>query len=701
MEPDASAAVSSVAAFAPAYDFSAPRCREHKALCLAWLYEVLRELPYVGLLLLKWSCIMNNIATPGALHLRNDESNSLALMLFGVPAVTYREQPLELARRQTRALLYRLGATMESVARETLTALFWPDTDYGTARRNLARVLNLVRAELPYPDLLDASPTSVTLNRELAWSDSSAMLQLCGSNDFTDCAEGINLYRGEFLSGFVLRDNAEFDSWQFSVQHQMERICLQTLDKLIKHRTDCGDLWSAICFGRRYLEIDSLAERVHRQLVTLYASVGERALAIQQFEECVMVLDRELGVDPLPETRAAFMAATGTDVPSTILIASGGPEWHTLPSLDLPLIGRKQAMQQLRDATARLANGGFIFIVGEPGAGKSRLLKEFATDQDGLVLAGHSHAGKEIVPYHPIIEALRQAFASPLFGQHVPTVWLAEVERLLPEISTRFPATLQPVDSDLHQGQARLSEALVQILHALSTHRQVWLCLDDLQWADESTLAWLQYAATRFRRSRICVVATTRKEDMATLAPLQRCLQREGLMATIELEPLTANAVADVLQAVKPPGVPNLTTVALIHQATGGNTFFVLELVRELLAMNALEQPPATMPLPFSVEATIQRRTDRLSSTSRQVLEAAAVLSPHLDFHLLGSVTGRSEMEVADGLDELLRSQMLCVTESGIAFRHDLAKIAVYRTLKDWRKNLLHERAAQALAQAN
>jgi DNA-binding SARP family transcriptional activator len=644
---------------------------------------------------------MNFIAPPDAHCLRPAESNSLSLTLFGVPAVTYREQPVELVRRQTRALLYRLGTTMEPLAREALAAMFWPDTDDGTARRNLARVLNLLRSELPCSDLLYISPASVALNRELACSDTTDLLQLCNSKDFTACAEGVNLYRGQFLSGFVLRDNAEFDSWQSSVQHQLERICLQTLDKLIQHRTDCGDFWSAIRFGRRYLEIDSLAERIHRQLIILYASVGERALAVQQFEECVMVLDRELGVDPLPETRAAFKAATETEVPSTILISSGAPDWHTLPSLNLPLIGRKQPMQQLRDAADRLSNGGFIFIVGEPGAGKSRLLKEFATERDALVLTGHSHIGNEAVPYHPIVEALRQAFASPLFGQHVAAVWLAEVERLLPEINTRFPSIPQSIGSDLHQGRARLSEALVQIFHALSTRRQVLLCLDDLQWADNATLGWLQYAATRFRRSRICVLATSRWEDMSTLAPLQRSLKRDGLMTIIQLEPLTVDATADVLQAAKPPVMRNLAIAARIHRATGGNAFFVLELVRELLEIDALEDPPEPMPLPFSIEETIQRRISRLNLIAKHVLEAAAVLGSHLNFHLLQSVTRHSNMEVADGLDELLRVQVLCVTETGITFQHDLARVTVDRTLTDWRKELLHKRVAEALGYVN
>jgi predicted ATPase len=85
-----------------------------------------------------------------------------------------------------------------------------------------------------------------------------------------------------------------------------------------------------------------------------------------------------------------------------------------------------------------------------------------------------------------------------------------------------------------------------------------------------------------------------------------------------------------------------------IHGATGGNAFFVLETIRDLLENDLLVSPPADLPLPD----TVQRRLDRLSPVARQVLEAAAVLSPDLRFELLQETAGRSAHELADGFDE-------------------------------------------------
>jgi DNA-binding SARP family transcriptional activator len=641
---------------------------------------------------------MNCTASPDACTMRHSQSLPFALALFGLPEFTHCGQPVEIARRQTRALLYRLGATLKPIPRETLCAMFWPDTDDGTAHRNLARLLNLLRSELPQAGILDASSTAVALNPDLVWSDANTMANLHRRNQPGADAEAAALYRGPFLSGFTLRNNVEFDSWQSATNEQLQRLYLTTLARLIVHNTEIGDLRSAIGFARRYLEIDCLAEAVHRQLITLYSLAGERFLAVRQFEECRSVLARELGVEPLPETQAACQAAVN-GAGAVALAASAPPvAWHTLPSLNLPLIGREPVLQQLSNSYTRLSRGGFIFIYGEPGTGLSRLLQAFATQQDAFVLAGHSHIGAQTLPYYPLLEMLRQGLASPFFGQGVQPFWLAEAACQLPDVRIRYP-NLPPIDGKPRQGQVRFFEAMVQILLGFAERRQVLLCFDDLHWADDATLEWLLYAADRLRLRRVCVVATCRAQEGMALASLQRTLRRDGRMATVPLEPLSVDSVAAVLREVKRPDPQDPITASRIHRATGGNTFFVLEVVRELAELGLLENPPDPLPLPSSVQETLHRRFGRLSTVAKQVLEAAAVLGADLDFRLVQLTTGREELEVADGVDELLRHQMLASTEQGIALQHDLVRQFVYGELSEWRRRLLHGRAADALVQ--
>ena len=107
----------------------------------------------------------------------------------------------------------------------------------------------------------------------------------------------------------------------------------------------------------------------------MHGASGDRGAAARQFEQCALILERELGVRPLPETRAAYEAA----IAAQPVQQPARPRWAVLPSLTLPLVGREEAWQALAEAHGRLRVGGLILISGEPGVGKSRLMREFAT----------------------------------------------------------------------------------------------------------------------------------------------------------------------------------------------------------------------------------------------------------------------------------------------------------------------------------
>ncbi|MDX1522087.1 MAG: BTAD domain-containing putative transcriptional regulator, partial [Anaerolineae bacterium] len=315
-------------------------------------------------------------------------AQTFQLLLLGLPEIAWRDQSFALARRQARALLYYLANELQPVPRDRLIFLLWPDTPDGTARRNLTRLLSYLRNVLPHSDLLVTNKAGVALNPELVTSDAAQFGDLCAAEDVTGWETAISLYRGRFLDGFALPDSPEFDQWLSQAQRQYERTYLKMLHKLVTTKIKNRDHSAAIQYAQKYLATDDLAEAIHRQLITLYAATGNRSAALRQYEQCAIILERELGVPPLPETRAAYEAArNGTQPPPSP--ARPKPAWTILPGLDLPLIGRDEAWNALVDAYRRYQRGGVIFISGEAGVGKSRLMQEFATAQSGLVLTGN------------------------------------------------------------------------------------------------------------------------------------------------------------------------------------------------------------------------------------------------------------------------------------------------------------------------
>lgn len=625
------------------------------------------------------------------------EVEKLYLQLLGPPQIFWQERPLTISRRQARAALYRLAADLQPVSREQLAFLFWSDVPEAAAKRNLNRLLSYLRQALPRPDCLLVTRSSVQVNQNAVSTDCHFLTLPASAAEDEPAARAIDHYQGSFLAGFSLPDAAEFENWRSQTAVRLEQRYLDILQQLLKQKQAAGDLSAAIEYGRRYLVVDELAEEVHRQLITLYGQTDERAAVSRQFEQCSLILERELGVSPLPETRAAYEAARDGSQP-TRLLGKPEPVWATISSLDLPLFGRETEWEALSRAYGRLHTGGVLFISGEPGMGKSRLMQEFATSRPGLVLSGNNQAGGSGFPYQPLIQALRQALPLRTYWENIMPIWLAELSRLMPELHDHYPDLPSAVDVEPQQAQARLFEAFRQAFISLAGRSSLLLCLDDVHWLDESSLGWLQYITRQLNNSNLCIVATYRTHQAEALGEWQRALRRANLMELISLAGLPETAVADLLLHINDEMTAPEPLAGHLHKATAGNTFFILETIRELQATNQLLAQPSALPLPPTVRETVLRRADRLNPLARQILEVTAVLSHGSNFFVISQTAGRDDLETAESLEELVKHQLILTENDHFRIQHDLAREAIYHQLSPWRRRLLHQRAAKTLA---
>jgi len=538
-------------------------------------------------------------------QLKPDKSSTGGLLfkvsILGTPSMAWHGQLFKLSRRQARGLIYYLAEALEPVSRDRLSFTYWPDIPEAEARRKLSRLVSLLRRDLPQSDLLLVDNETIGLDPSQVWSDAAEFSRL--PNQVSPMAKeaALDLYRGAFLDGFSIPQSPEYDLWISESGARYENIYLSTLAELIKTKTAAHELATAIHYAQAYLAVDELAEDIHRQLISLYAANGDQAAAMRQFETCTLALERELGVEPLPETRAAFEAAqTGEALLQPVLQSK--PSWTVLPSLDLPLIGREEAWVDLEDAYLQFQNGGLIFISGEAGIGKSRLLQEFATNQNGLVLTGNCHASTQALPYQPIVQALRQALSQPQLWEGIRPIWLSETSRLLPEMGDYFPDLPPLVEVESDQAQARLYEALTQFALGLAAKTPILLCLDDVHWTDEATQGWLTYISGRLPGSDLCILATYRIEEATHVTDLLGFFSRASLLAEVSLSGFSTGAITQIL-AILPQTPPNPEELAVqIYNATGGNAFFVLETIRDLLESDLLTSPPSELPLAESIQ---------------------------------------------------------------------------------------------------
>jgi DNA-binding SARP family transcriptional activator len=646
----------------------------------------------------------------------------LQIYVLGPPQVEWAGQPLAVPRRQVRALLFFLASSQQAVSRQALHFLFWPDIPEADARRHCTRLLTHLRRALPVPEMLQAADDRVGLDRRWIWSDVVAFGQLCAAQDpnqrFVALQQAVDLYRGPFLAGFSLPSSPEFEAWGLQEQRTQERLYLEALDSLTEACAARGASQEAIAYARRYLDTDELAEQNHRRLIELYTLDGDRGAALRQFERCVTVLERELGVSPLPETQRAYQAAVqGRQAAQVAPVAVPPPRWTTFPSLHAPMVGRHRPLRHLQQACdrARLGQGQVILISGEPGIGKSRLIQEFATglQDQATVVSGNSHETERGLPYWPLLEALRPyALTASQAARGIEPRYLAEVARLLPEVRTLLPDLPVLPPAEPGQEQARLFLALVQWLLSLASCRPpLILCLDDLHWADEATLSWLAYLARKIQGAPILVLGTYCTEEAGVVASLRTQLRRQGLLDEILLEGLPLSEVVRLVRHLSGQTGGATRFSQRLHRETGGNPFFLLETLRAMFEAGILWQDETgwstgldettedyrELPLPDTVCQAIRARVRRLGLQARQVLEAGAVIGQRFHLNLVLQTSGRREADAVDALEMLSARQLLSEDAGTYRFDHDLIRTVVYRDLSYGRRQLLHRRAAAAL----
>ena len=379
----------------------------------------------------------------------------------------------------------------------------------------------------------------------------------------------------------------------------------------------------------------------------------------------------------------------------------------------LPFAGRNAELEILR---ALPATRKLVLVEGEPGIGKSRLVQEFVRTAGLLVVAGAGRELEQALPYQPVIEALRGLQARPDWpglyaglSARIAPIWLVEVTRLLPELASTPPGpttTLRTAD------ESRLWEGLNQFMRALAAAAQdgaagraVLFFLDDLHWADASTLALLAYLVRQPSPAPIGFLATTQPvKPRSPLAAMLQTLSRQGALLHLPLGLLDKEEVLAIAQRLSPAYAYPFADW-LLHTSEG-NPYILAELVSHArqngllradgsLDLLALSAEPV---LPQSVYSLIQSRLDRLSGEARRVLEAAVAAGREFEFDVAARAAGLSEDAALDALDELLRAGVIRPTdEARYTFDHSLTAEVAYREMGEPRYRLLHRRVAEAI----
>lgn len=363
--------------------------------------------------------------------------------------------------------------------------------------------------------------------------------------------------------------------------------------------------------------------------------------------------------------------------------------------------------------------GGFVLLGGDPGVGKTRLAEEIGVEgaaRGMRLFTGRCYEATRAHPFAPFIDILEQVERelTPTQFRVVLGEAAGEIARLLPHLRRRFPDIPPAADLPAEQERRYLFASLGGVLEGLARERPLFVHLDDVHLADESTLLFLEQLGPGLVDLPMLIVATCTNAGLASSSALQATidnLQRARSIERLIIKPLEREHVAEFLSAVGATPPPDELT-ELLYRETEGNAFFMDEVVRHLIEQDRLLTPEGAwrediaghgLDVPESVRLTVGRRINVLGTSTRQVLAIAAVVGRDVSLDLIEVLHEGDSDELLDALDDAERAGLITSTDlhGDVRFRfsHELIRLTLVGDVSLTRRQLLHVRVADAIEQ--
>ncbi len=390
-------------------------------------------------------------------------------------------------------------------------------------------------------------------------------------------------------------------------------------------------------------------------------------------------------------------------------------EDHVASSVAPQIFGRQRELTLIWNQYAAAKSGcaRVALLVGELGIGKTRLLDEFAASAiaDGaIVLRGGASEAEGMPPYLPFLEAL---------GQHIRITPLNKLPKqiagalqiltsILPELATRLDEVPSAYPLLPEQTRLRLYEAVGMFLEAMSIPQVLVLTLDDLHWADTSSLDLLCYIAQHHSKAKLLIVGTYREGEVDGNSALQRTiteLTRQRILTNVAVDPLSAVETEALARSYLGSSI-SPTLSQLLYTQSEGNPFFAEELLQGWIERGALTQKhnqwvavaPLEQSLPASIVGALRQRFARLPASVIDQLRIAAIIGRTFDLSLLASVEGQEAEAIEELLLEAERARLVRADQAGaFKFSHDKIRQCLYSEVSTSRRQRLHDAIGRTL----
>jgi DNA-binding SARP family transcriptional activator len=628
----------------------------------------------------------------------------LHLVAFGSPVLTRDGGPVppELAWRKHFALLVYLARSPGGTRRrEHLVGLLWPDKDEAKARHSLNEACRAIRRGAG-DDALATQADAIALSADCLTTDWRAAEAALEAGNPLKVAE---LWRGDFMEGFGIPDASPFEDWLAAERLHWRARFRDALTAEAERLVREGDVVRGLALAARVLVFDPAAEAALRVAMTAEALAGAAPAALERFAGYAGWLARELGAEP-----AADLAQLATRIRTGARAGRAAVSGDEPPPP--PLVGRGHALAAAARYLPRPGSGASVILVmGEPGLGRSRLVREIAMRAGlagAVVTTTVCVAADADVPGTVLGDLLRRGLVDAAGFGGAPGEALTALAALEPGVAARYPGVAATA-----RALTTLGRAFGEAAAAVAEEAPLLIAIDDAHLADDATLEALPGLLRAAARAPVTLLLSARTgPDMpAALSELRSRIGHDVAGVELAADPLDDRSVEALVAALLPgyDAEQRERLVRRLRQETAGVPLFAVEILRALAASGATAGvwPAAgettAQPLPFkvpgAVTAALTLRVAALDADARDTLLGAAVAGERVDETVLAHVVAAAPADLERRLGVLERAGFLVHDGARYRFGADMVRsFLASLMLTGAERKRLHEKVAAALA---
>lgn len=617
-------------------------------------------------------------------------------------------------RKHTALLLLLAMRSGRPYPREQLIELLWSDDDEASARHSLSQSVSLINKALGVEAIIQATKDQVVLREGLVELDVTAFEEQVAAKRFGDARE---LWHGNLLEGLWIQRAPNFERWLDEERERLLRAIRRVLHALVESTRAEGDWEEMRATAEAILHLDALDEAAMLAYLEALSLNGDRTLALRRYREFEARLKDELDAEPgtalrswIKRHRKGDGAPAQADAAQPVI--GRVSETIVLPAAR-PVFGRNAEYAQLWEAwdAARVANGSFIILQGEPGIGKTALASKLVNQvhvAGGSACFVKSYRSEKSVPFAPVSSLIRQLSRLPGFVALSET-WIGELIRLVPELRDRYPNAPQPLAID-DSARYRLCDATLQAAACVADEHPLLIVVDDIQDADEATLALLHYfgrqAATQ--PTVLLCVARSSEEHSELQRVFYETARSAGFARFLELGALAdaeIRRIAHQVLAQRGLEAPEWALEKLTELARG-NPLHAGELAMAIPGRDGqptaewLQQLKERTGAEETFEKTSTERLTQLSEQARHVAALLAVAGRPLSGYELAAVTALPVAELAAAVTALEDARFIRQSGATLGFAHEQYFLSANAIITEKQRREIHRRLAKHLAKS-